>query len=191
MKNQIKNFLFPQKGKNKQVVRLYIVIIYIFLILGVLFSFYTNINSSFKQAYLLTVNDIDREFSLALLDPSITSDTVNVFVKARMSWSKRITKFNKYDTWYEYKLELINNIIPELAQENPHLSNNILKVKDITEKNIEKYRLARKEIHLNIYYIIMDIFIFIVLLIIPIFLFFRSIFYRVLLYIIYWENKKS
>lgn len=190
MMKKVKTLLFPQKGKDKPIVRLYLVVVYIFFVSSILLSFYFNIKWAFYQANLLTVNDVDREFSWALLDSSITSDIVSVFTNANISWSKRITKFDEYNTWYEYQFELINNIIPELAQENPHLSNNIYKVKDITEQNIEKYRLAREKIHFNIYYIIMDIFISILLLI-PIFIFFRSIFYRVLLYIIYWSNKKN
>jgi len=85
MKNKIKKIFFPEKGKENIAIRLYIVIIYLLFILSILYSFFININNAFYQAKLLTVNDVDREFSWALLDPSINSNTVSIFVNENIS----------------------------------------------------------------------------------------------------------
>lgn len=184
---KIKTLLFPQKGKEKPVIRFYIVIVYTALISGIIFTFiYCLINTGRQN--ILHSNTVQEQLSWALLDSSITSETVQAFENSKISGSKR--NLSEFDNGYEYKNHLVYNEIPELASRagNIEKTENVRKVADILEQNIENYSSARSEIFSPSSAII-DGLLFVIMLIIPLFIFFRAIIYRVLLYIVFGKAK--
>lgn len=180
---KLSELLFPQRWKDKAIIRLYTVLIYIYLIFWIIFNFYTLINSTAKQGALLLVNDVNRGLNFALLDSSINSETVKIIENSE------IKSTDKYLDGYEYYHQLLYNDIPDLSyiyykEGNYDISENIELVNDTFENNVENYRKLRAN-NFTMMSAITDGVIYLFLLIIPIFIFFRSILYRILLYIIF------
>ena len=184
---KIKSWLFPQKGKEKPAVRLYIVITYTALVLGIIFTFTQTFIDTARQNNLYA-NSVQEQLGWALLDSSITSDTVRAFQDSKISGSER--DLSKFSNGYEYKYHLIFTDIPNLASqaENQTQANNIRKVGDILEQNIENYRSARLEIF-SPSSAIVDALLYVLVLIIPLFIFFRAVVYRIVLYVVFGKAK--
>jgi uncharacterized membrane protein (DUF106 family) len=184
---KIKSWLFPQKGKEKPAVRFYIVITYTALVLGIIFSFAQTFIDTARQNNLYA-NTVQEQLGWALLDSSITSDTVRAFQDSKISGSER--DLSKFSDGYDYKYHLLFTDIPNLASqaENQTQANNIKKVGDILEQNIENYRSARLEIF-SPSSAIVDGLLYILVLIIPLFIFFRAVVYRIVLYVVFGKTK--
>ena len=180
---KLNKLLFPQKWEEKVTIRLYIVMIYVFLVFSIIFNFYSTINSTLKQWNLLLVTDVNRELNFTLLNSSISSQTVKIIENSKIKNS------DKYLDGYKYYNQLIYDDIPDLSYKyykegNYIVSENIELLNDSFQKNIENYWKLRAE-NFTIMTAIIDSIVYLFLLIIPIFIFFRSIVYRIVLYIIY------
>jgi Na+-transporting NADH:ubiquinone oxidoreductase subunit NqrC len=186
---KIKSWLFPQKGKEKSVVRFYIVFLYVALIFGIIFSFVYFLNQNANQNILRT-DDVQYQLSWALLDSTITQNTVSVFVDAKISGSDADVDLSEYDNGYEYKYYLLYNEIPKLAAQADTVQEaaNIRKVGDILEKNIEEYSAGRLEVFSPSSAIIEGL-LMVLIIVIPLFIFFRAVVYRILLYIVFGNAK--
>ena len=184
---KIKSWLFPQKGKEKSVFRCYLVLIYAAFIFGIIFIFYYTFTDFVRQNTLYADN-VQEQLGWSLLDSSITSDTVSVFVDSKICGSQR--DLSEFSSGYAYKYYLLYTDIPNLASQakNKTQAYNIRKVGDILEQNIEKYRLARLEVF-SPSSIIIDSLLYIITLIIPLFIFLRAFVYRIILYIIFGKIK--
>lgn len=167
--------------------RLYIVIIYTALVLGIIFTFTQTFIDTARQNNLYS-NTVQEQLGRALLDSSITSDTVRAFQDSKISGSKR--DLSKFSDGYDYKYHLLFTDIPNLVSqaENQVQANNIRKVGDILDQNIENYHSARLEIFSPSSAII-DGLLYVVALIIPLFIFFRAVVYRIVLYIVFGKAK--
>ncbi|MCK4745318.1 hypothetical protein KAS41_04610 [Candidatus Parcubacteria bacterium] len=186
---KIKDLIFSQKGKEKPIIRLYIVLIYTALILGTIFTFAYCLIETNRQNILHT-DTVQKQLSWALLDPIITSDTVGIFMDANVSSSESNINLNKYKNGYEYKNYLIYDKIPQLASQlnDSEKAKNIKKVASILEQNIKNYSSGRLKVFSPSSAII-DGLLFVITLIIPLFIFFRTIVYYILLYIIFGKTK--
>jgi hypothetical protein len=184
---KIKSWLFPQKGKEKPSVRLYIVITYTALVVGIVFTFAQTFIDTARQNNLYA-NTVQKQLGWALLDSSITSDTVRAFQESKISGSDR--DLSEFSDGYDYKYHLLYTDIPNLASlaENQTQANNIRKVGDILEQNIKNYRSARLGIF-SPSSAIVDSLLYVLVLIIPLFIFFRAVVYRIVLYIVFGKTK--
>lgn len=184
---KIKSWLFPQEGKEKPAVRFYVVIIYTALVLGIIFTFTQTFIDTARQNNLYA-NKVQEQLGWALLDSSITSDTVRAFQDSKISGSER--DLSNFSDGYDYKYHLLFTDIPNLASqaETQAKANNIRKVGDILEQNIEDYLSARLEIFSPTSAII-DGLLYVLVLIIPLFIFFRAVVYRIVLYILFGKQK--
>lgn len=180
---KIKNWLFPQKGKEKSTIRLYIVLTYTTLVLGIIFTFVQTFRDIAEQNNLYA-KTVQKQLLWALLDSSITSETVRAFQDSKISGFER--DLSKFSDGYDYKNQLLLTEIPNLASqaENQAQAYNIRKVGDILEQNIEGYRSARLEIFSPTSAIV-DGLLYVIAVFIPLFIFFRAVVYRIVLYIIF------
>jgi hypothetical protein len=183
------NIFFPQKGKEKPVIRLYVVLLYTGLILGTILSFAIFLINTGRQN-VLDARVVQEQLSWALLDPAITSETVQAFYDSKIYDSER--DLSQFANGYEYKYHLLNTDIPKLTSnaESLEAAENIIKVRGILEKNIDDYISARAEIFSPSSALI-DGLLFVIMPILPLFLFFRAIGYRVLLYIVFGNVKNK
>jgi len=186
---KIKNWLFPNKGKEKLIVRFYIVFLYCSLVFGIIFSFAHSLNQTAKQN-ILRAEDVQYQLSWALLDSSITQNTVSVFVDAKISGSDADIDLSKYDNGYEYKYHLLYNVISKLAAQadTSQEAENIRKVGDILEKNIKEYSAGRLKVFSPASAMIEGL-LTVLIIVTPLFIFFRTVVYRVLLYIVFGNAK--
>mgnify|MGYP005614323487 CR=1 FL=1 len=184
---KIKNWLFPQRGMESSVVRFYTVLVYAALIFGIIFTFAQTFINTARQNNLYA-NTVQDQLSWALLDSSITSDTVKVFHDSKISGLER--NLSKFSDGYDYKYHLLYTDIPNLAlqADNQMQANNIRKVGDILEQNIGNYQLARLEIFSPTSAIV-DSLLYIIIFVIPLFIFFRAVIFRVILYIVFGKTK--
>lgn len=183
---KIKKILFPQRGKENPLVRLFVVITYVGLILGSILIIYQSFEY-IRIQNLLTAEDVDWQLSATLLDSSITQSTVQAFSNSGIHNPKR--DLSEFSNGYEYKNELIYNEIPKLASSvNGQDAENIKRVGSILENNIKKYQEGRWE-NFNPFTIVDDILLEIIFIVLPIFIFFRAVVYKIVLYVIFGKNK--
>lgn len=113
---------------------------------------------------------------------------MRAFQDSKISGSER--DLSKFSDGYDYKSHLLFTDIQNLASQagNQAQANNIRKVGDILEQNIENYRSARLEIFSPSSAVI-DGLLYVLVLIIPLFIFFRAVVYRIVLYIVFGKTK--
>ena len=185
---KVNNLIFSQKGKEKPIIRFYLVLLYTFLIGGIIFACLYSVFETEKWKQLNTYT-VQRELSVVLLDPSITSETVKLF---ESSWISGLEKdLSKYRSGYEYGLYLSDDIWSlSYKMNDPERADNIMKVDELHKKSLEWIR-SEKLKYFNFYYTIREIIFYIFCVIFPLFLFFRIALYYILLYIIFGNIKNN
>lgn len=183
---KLNELLFPQKWKENAIVRLYVVLIYFLLIFWIFFSFVYNIKYTFNQALILTVRDVERELGYVLLDQSITSETAWVLKTTRIYTEHRENNIDGVKFYNEVKYQDLPNLA--YKQENKNASENIELLRELLIERIESYRDSRAEVF-SLKSALIEGLIYIFVLIIPLFIFFRAVFYHIVLYIIFGNNK--